>query len=111
MPDIVPSSSDAAGQSHQDSPIEMGEGVTSLVYFEKMVPFSSANGLNSEITTSSHYLLSKRKRREKRMKCTTGKGIPYVAMRELQSEYFLSHIPMGGEGQISGYKGVLLSIL
>lgn len=26
MPDIVPSSSDAAGQSHQDSPIEMGEG-------------------------------------------------------------------------------------
>ena len=45
------------------------------------------------------------------MKCTTGKGIPYVAMRELQSEYFLSHIPMGGEGQISGYKGVLLSIV
>ncbi|KAK8796767.1 hypothetical protein WA588_000894 [Blastocystis sp. NMH] len=74
----------------------MGEGVTSLVYFEKMVPFSSANGLNSEITTSSHYLLSKRKRREKRMK----------SMRELQSEYFLSHIPMGGEGQISGYKGL-----
>ena len=89
----------------------MGEGVTSLVYFEKMVPFSSANGLNSEITTSPHYLLSKRKRREKRMKCTIGKGIPYVAMRELQSEYFLSHIPMGGEGQISGYKGVLLSIV
>lgn len=29
-------------------------------------------------------------------------------MRELQSEYFLSHIPMGGEGQISGYKGASL---
>ena len=106
MPDIVPSSSDAAGQGHQDSPIEIGEGGTSLVYFEKMVPFSSVNGLDSEVTASSHYLLSKRKRRDKRMKCTTGEWDLYVAIRELQSEYFLSHIPMGGEGQISGYKGV-----